>query len=143
MSRLDGFEVSLAPGTEAPAEARRKVESEFGDRMPAWMLHELKVVVTELVSNSVEHGPGRPISLKLDLDADGVVRGEVEDQGSGTVATREIVKDGDRGLGLHLVDFLTTRWGVYEGSTHVWFEKVPWPDRRRGAGPRSQPPDEH
>ncbi len=34
--------------------------------------------------------------------------------------------DGDHlepgGWGLHLVEALTDRWGVYEGSTHVWFE---------------------
>ena len=26
------------------------------------------------------------------------------------------------GWGLHLVETLTERWGVREGSTHVWFE---------------------
>ena len=26
------------------------------------------------------------------------------------------------GWGLHLVQTLSKRWGVHEGSTHVWFE---------------------
>jgi hypothetical protein len=26
------------------------------------------------------------------------------------------------GWGLHLVQTLSDRWGVYQGSTHVWFE---------------------
>ena len=26
------------------------------------------------------------------------------------------------GWGLHLVQTLSDRWGVHEGSTHVWFE---------------------
>ena len=26
------------------------------------------------------------------------------------------------GWGLHLVQTLSNRWGVHEGSTHVWFE---------------------
>jgi hypothetical protein len=26
------------------------------------------------------------------------------------------------GWGLHLVEALTQRWGVFDGSTHVWFE---------------------
>jgi hypothetical protein len=26
------------------------------------------------------------------------------------------------GWGLHLTEHLTSRWGTYEGSTHVWFE---------------------
>ncbi len=137
---MDGLALTLNPGPDAPAEARRSIGAQFGDRMPGWMLHELSVVVTELVANSVEHGPGEPIVVRVDLRQDGMVRGEIEDQGSGIVAIREIVDAGDRGLGLHLVDFLTTRWGVYEGSTHVWFEKTPWPDRRRGAGPHPGTP---
>jgi len=26
------------------------------------------------------------------------------------------------GWGLHLVESLSDRWGVHDGSTHVWFE---------------------
>ena len=31
----------------------------------------------------------------------------------------------DGGWGLHLVDQVAQRWGVHEGSTHVWFELGP------------------
>jgi anti-sigma regulatory factor (Ser/Thr protein kinase) len=133
---MEGLEMTLDPTLDAMAAARRRVSADFGATVPEWFLHELNVVVTELIANSVEHGPGKPITLRLSRDEEGIIRGEVEDQGRGEVAMREIALPGERGLGLHIVDYLTTRWGVYEGSTHVWFEKPPWPDRRRGAGPK-------
>ena len=139
MERID---ITLAPGPNATAEARARVSEDFATELPVWLLGELNVVITELIGNSVEHGPGEQIRLRLSVRPDGVIRGEIEDQGRGTVAMREIAKPGERGLGLLLVDYLTTRWGVYEGSTHVWFEKAPWPDRRRGAGPHLDEPPE-
>jgi hypothetical protein len=33
---------------------------------------------------------------------------------------RQMVDEG--GWGLHMVETLSRRWGVREGSTHVWFE---------------------
>jgi hypothetical protein len=52
-----------------------------------------------------------------------MIRGEIADQGSPTAALprrRAATRPG--ALGLHVVDQLTSRWGVSEGSTHVWFE---------------------
>jgi anti-sigma regulatory factor (Ser/Thr protein kinase) len=79
-------------------------------------------VVTELVNNSVEHGPGTPITLTVVQGTDSI-RGEVADQGNPAVAIPQIksAAESERG-GLALVDKLTSRWDVYEGSTHVWFE---------------------
>jgi hypothetical protein len=51
------------------------------------------------------------------------IRGEVADQGNPAHAIpeiKEVTKTGGRGLAV--VDKLTAKWGVYEGSTHVWFE---------------------
>ena len=52
------------------------------------------------------------------------------DQGDGERAKIEMSVEPtvDGGWGLHLVDQVATRWGVREGSTHVWFEIGP---RRR------------
>ncbi len=79
-------------------------------------------VVTELVNNSVKHGPGKPITLTVSQGTDSI-RGEVADQGNPAVAIPQIKKatESDRS-GLALVDKLTSEWAVYEGSTHVWFE---------------------
>jgi hypothetical protein len=39
-----------------------------------------------------------------------------------TPVTRDDDLDRVGGWGLHLTEQLTSRWGTYEGSTHVWFE---------------------
>jgi hypothetical protein len=47
----------------------------------------------------------------------------VIDQGVGFVpVARDRPATDVGGWGLHLVQTLSNRWGVYEGSTHVWFE---------------------
>lgn len=119
------FEFELAPDRDAASAARGLVRAELAESLDADRLADLCAVVTELVNNSVLHGPRRPIRLRFSLDAEGRVRGEIEDQGQGDVAIREMGAPGGGGLGLRIVDALTTRWAVYEGSTHVWFELDP------------------
>jgi anti-sigma regulatory factor (Ser/Thr protein kinase) len=117
-----GFASEIQPSPIAAAEARRSVGAHFASSVSKAQLHDLQVVVGELVSNSVEHGPGEPIQVRVDLSERGDLRGEVEDQGDGLVSMVEMAETFDRGLGLYIVDALTDEWAVYEGSTHVWFE---------------------
>ena len=111
--------IELAPEPRASWKARLSL-SQFADALSPNALADLRVVVSELVTNSVRHGPGNPIRLQVALE-DGLVRGEVIDEGNGTVAIRgsEAVSGG---FGLRIVDTLCERWGVFEGSTQVWFE---------------------
>jgi len=52
-----------------------------------------------------------------------VIRGEIADQGNPAGAIPRIRDRSETdGGGLELVDRLSSRWAVYEGSTHVWFE---------------------
>jgi two-component sensor histidine kinase len=111
----------LEPGPTAPAAARHAVSRDLAEVADPEALSSLELVVSELVTNSVVHGPGKPIRLSLEVDEDGRVRGEVEDEGDGVIEIREAA-DGPGGRGLRIVEALTSRWGVYEGSTHVWFE---------------------
>ena len=130
--------LDLEPGPDASAKAREEIRAAFGDNIPASLLHDLTVVVTELVTNSVSHGPGEPIQVRLKRADDGTIRGEVEDQGSVRVAVREMADGMSEGLGLRIVDWLTDRWAVYEGSTHVWFEmgaKEPGSEEREPVDP--------
>lgn len=108
-----------------PLAARRAREAiaEIEQLVPRRCFDDLRVVVSELVTNSVVHGPGSPIRLRVEIDEAGNVVGEVEDDGEGAVVAREArLLDGAGGLGLELVDSLTERWGVRAGSTDVWFE---------------------
>jgi hypothetical protein len=61
----------------------------------------------------------------LNIDAQGPrkLRADVMDQGAGFVpVARDRPATDVGGWGLHLVEALSNRWGVHEGSTHVWFE---------------------
>jgi anti-sigma regulatory factor (Ser/Thr protein kinase) len=112
----------LLPSTaESAAHARRHVRYAVGHRTDGEKLRDIELVVTELVTNAVRHGPGGLITLRVVVGADGSVSGEVVDQGDGVVAIREREANEPGGLGLPLVDYLTSNWGVYPGSTHVWF----------------------
>jgi anti-sigma regulatory factor (Ser/Thr protein kinase) len=121
-SRSEEFRLVLSPDTEAGWRARQALRQRFADSLPARALIDLTAVVTELVNNSVANGPKRPITVALEVESD-MIRGEVADQGNpATVFPQGKVAARKGHLGLRVVDELTSRWGVYEGSTHVWFE---------------------
>ena len=123
------FSFQFPPADDAPAQARAALEV-FDQILAPEVLEDLQLVVSELVTNSVKFGPKRSITLSLQIEAFGRVRGEVIDQGDGERAKVEMLPEPslDGGWGLHLVDRVATSWGVREGSTHVWFEIGP---RRR------------
>jgi anti-sigma regulatory factor (Ser/Thr protein kinase) len=106
----------------APARARRAVER-FGANLDPEVVPDVKLLVSELISNSVKYGRAGHVQLILRSEDPAHVHVEVVDQGVGFVpAARARPKTEPGGWGLHLVEALTKRWGVHEGSTHVWFE---------------------
>jgi anti-sigma regulatory factor (Ser/Thr protein kinase) len=106
----------------APASARRAVEA-FGSTLAPDVVPDVRLLVSELISNSVKYGGEGPVQLILRSENPQHVHVEVVDQGSGFVpAARSRPKTEPGGWGLHMVEALTERWGVREGSTHVWFE---------------------
>ena len=125
------FSFQFPPADDAPAQARAALEV-FDQILAPEVLEDLQLVVSELITNSVKFGPKRSITLALAITGEGVVEGEVIDQGDGEQAKVEMTVEPtlDGGWGLHLVDQVAQRWGVHEGSTHVWFEIGP---KRRGA----------
>jgi anti-sigma regulatory factor (Ser/Thr protein kinase) len=82
-----------------------------------------EMIVTELVSNAVRHGPGGPVELAIESGGYGM-RGEVADPGPGIqhqkLARRRATEEGGRGL--FLVDALSDSWGLSADSSRVWFE---------------------
>ena len=116
------FRLVLSPDIRAGWRTRQALRQRFSRSLPQRTLIDLIAVVTELVNNAVAHGPGRPITVTL-VTADDVIRGEIADQGNPASAIPRIKDRSETGGGgLELVDRLTSRWAVYEGSTHVWFE---------------------
>src|SRR5687768_16669409 len=101
--------------------ARKALHLRFADELGRERAGDLALVVSELVTNAVAHGQGA-ISMTVRVDGEGVF-GEVVDEGGGF--EREVRERGPEdlsGRGLHIVDALSSRWGVHEGTTHVWFE---------------------
>jgi two-component sensor histidine kinase len=113
--------LELEPRQEAGQQARQFLADRLRGQLTGDALDSLLAVVSELVNNSFVHGPGEPISVSISVEDDGRVVGQVRDQGDGRIAMREIAGD-DGGHGLRIVDGLTERWAVLEGSTSVHFE---------------------
>ena len=86
-------------------------------------LDQMRLLVSELVTNSVRHGAGTEVRLVVDVRNERRVRCEIIDDGSGFVPqARTAPPTEPGGWGLALVERMSTQWGVREGSTHVWFE---------------------
>ncbi|HEX8051911.1 MAG TPA: ATP-binding protein [Thermoleophilaceae bacterium] len=120
-----GMSVELEPGTMAAGEARAALAVLDG-RIDRGILDDIRLLVSELVTNSVRHarGAGREL-VGLDVvRSGGTVRVEVSDGGTGfQPRARTKAHDEPGGWGLHLVDRLADRWGVEAGRrARVWFE---------------------
>jgi anti-sigma regulatory factor (Ser/Thr protein kinase) len=114
--------VDIPRNRAAPAIARRAVERLAG-RVAADLLPDIKLLVCELITNSVKYGAEGPVTLQIDTRGPRHVRVGVLDQGNGfepRLRDRPVTEAG--GWGLHLVQRLSDRWGVKDGVTHVWFE---------------------
>jgi len=116
--------MDLKPGAAAAGEGRHALDPLAGS-IDTEALETLRLLVTELVTNSVRHSGVRSrIALDVDLDSDSV-RVTVSDAGEGFMPPAKLEPDPDRrgGWGLCLVDQLADRWGVARGErTSVWFE---------------------
>jgi anti-sigma regulatory factor (Ser/Thr protein kinase) len=117
---MPALSVDIERDPRAPAAARRAVER-FDGRLPDEVLADVRLLVSEVVTNSVKYGGGRDVTLRV--EGPDPLRVEVVDRGAGFVPlarNRPTTEVG--GWGLHMVELLSDRWGVFEGSTHVWFE---------------------
>lgn len=88
-------------------------------------LDSVVLATSEVVANALLHGEGR-VMVEVRPSPDGV-RVEVTDRGSGRPRLRRHHgEDDESGRGLHIVEMVTSRWGVTPstpgpGKT-VWFE---------------------
>jgi anti-sigma regulatory factor (Ser/Thr protein kinase) len=116
----------LPHGPTAPAAARDAVDVALAGRLEQDRLDELRLLVSELVTNAVRHGLDRQGAVELSLRLAGrCLRVEVADGGDGfTPPTGEHDPADPGGWGLVVVDELVDRWGVEAaGGTRVWFER--------------------
>jgi anti-sigma regulatory factor (Ser/Thr protein kinase) len=122
----DAVEAQLALDARAPAAARSVVADCLGRHVAASEVDDAKLLVTELVTNSVRHSgaaAGDHVVVRVELTP-GLLRLEVEDSGrGGLIAPRAAGTESTGGFGLNLVQALSERWGVERvaiGGTRVW-----------------------
>ncbi len=110
-------------GTPEAAPAARHALQRLDGRLDGRTLEKTRLLVTELVSNSVRHAAAPQVGLRVVLEKDSV-KAEVSDEGPGFTPARSRTEQDSAGWGLYLIDRLADRWGlVREGNkTRVWFE---------------------
>jgi anti-sigma regulatory factor (Ser/Thr protein kinase) len=113
----------IDPQPEGPAQARRIIAQELSSVLPAPRLDDVKLMVSELVTNGIVHSDREgDVPVILDLAMNGDVRCGVLDHGPG-FAERVQQKERRGGWGLRLVEQLSDRWGMQcsPQRTEVWF----------------------
>jgi anti-sigma regulatory factor (Ser/Thr protein kinase) len=114
----------LTPGPEAIPAARNALDGLSG-LLERTVWENMRLLVTELVTNGVRHASERgPVGVSVAV-ADDKVRVEVTDCGRGFSPPEAPMPhpDGSGGWGLQLVDRVATTWGVdVAAQTCVWFE---------------------
>ena len=122
----------IDPQPEGPAQARRIIAQELASRLPERILDDVKLMVSELVTNGIVHGaPDDDDPLMLDLLVNGHVQSRahvrcgVLDHGRGFA--KRVRRDAPGGgWGLQVIEQLSDRWGMQSSPqrTEVWFERA-------------------
>jgi anti-sigma regulatory factor (Ser/Thr protein kinase) len=120
------LEFEIAAGVQAPTVARRVVER-LGAELDARRLDEVRLLVTELVTNCVRHaGISREtlITVSLELTESSL---HVAVSNPGAAFDAPVPPDPgepvEGGRGLWLVEKLADRWGIDDvHEARVWFE---------------------
>jgi anti-anti-sigma factor len=116
------IDVELESSPSAPARARGALD-EIEDRLTPERMRDVRLLVSELVTNAVRHAGGEAVRLVVALTGT-LLRIEVHDPGRG-FELRPPPDDPLRasGWGLVLVEELADRWGIdHHPRTRVWFE---------------------
>lgn len=135
-----GIDLHLPSDVVSVQAARHAVRDQLAGFLDAQTQGDAELLVSELVTNGVQHGPGGPtwIDVHLRMDKAGITV-EVSDSGEGFDPDAVQAFDPDAvqashperagGWGLALVSRLADRWGTRQkrNGTAVWFriDRVP------------------
>jgi anti-sigma regulatory factor (Ser/Thr protein kinase) len=118
------LELQLPLEPESVPAARGSLDA-LQSRIPHSALEDARLMVSELVTNSLRHAGAANHSIELVADIEGqTLMVQVRDQGKGfRPHPRAPDAPPDSGWGLYLVEQLADRWGATsDGATCVWFE---------------------
>ena len=115
----------------APGSARRALV-DLDDKLDSELVDDVRLLVSELVTNSVRHTGSAKIDLEVWRSED-VLHVDVCDHGDGFDVSSPPQPGDASGWGLFMVDRLADRWGIKtNGGTRVWFEMLrPGPGTQR------------
>jgi anti-sigma regulatory factor (Ser/Thr protein kinase) len=133
----------------APRAARHAVTDCVADQVTPAVLADAKLLISELVSNSVRHNAttGQAVVVRVGVERT-LLRLEVEDSGcSGEIAPRAPDLSNGGGLGLQLVHELSERWAIERtagGGTRIWayLQRAPLSHQGDGAKLAAEVSDE-
>lgn len=111
-------EAEFPPDPAEVRAARRFV----AERVPDDVRDSITLLVSELVTNAIEHARS-PVTVRLFVN-DHQVRVEVSDSAAMLPAVADLVDDSDGGRGLRIVEEITDVWGVEsnDAGKMIWFE---------------------
>lgn len=120
----ESLRVQFSGDNDAAARARAEL-SRLRTMLDDPVVENIRLLVTELVTNSVRHARAATIELMVVVSRTRV-HVEVANPGGGFEPRPSGPEDSDAGWGLFLVDRLSDDWGVAQGSgadyQRVWFE---------------------
>jgi anti-sigma regulatory factor (Ser/Thr protein kinase) len=118
------FYTECLPKSPTSAAAARRLLDRFADEVDLEVLEDARLLISEVVTNAVEHvREDGEIEVRAQLE-DGVLRVEVLDPGPGfTPRPRHANSSQESGWGLHFTALLAVRWGSDRADrARVWFE---------------------
>jgi len=117
----------IAGGPAAAARARELLSDALSRSTSGSAMHDVLLLTTELVTNAVRHAEvdeDRTLELSVEAQPDRVRVAVTDPGGDSRPQVRDLDVTVPGGMGLFLVDQLSSRWGaerVHGGSTRVWF----------------------
>ena len=116
--------MSMLPTLDAPRAARAAIAQWMPASIPRTLLQDAKLLVSELVTNSVRHAGaagGAPIVVSAGTNHRAAWF-DVADAGDRSRVSRR-PPTGAGGMGLNIVHEVASQWGTSDrDGTHVWFE---------------------
>ena len=120
----ESLRVQIRGDSEAAAHARAEL-GRLRSMLDDPIVENIRLLVTELVTNSVRHAQASAIEMLVVVSRTRV-HVEVANPGGGFEPRPSGPEDSDTGWGLFLVDRLSDDWGVTQGTgadyQRVWFE---------------------
>ncbi|MGW4731716.1 ATP-binding protein [Streptomyces shenzhenensis] len=114
-----GFEVSFVPADFRVGHMRRITTIYLRCHGMADVIDSALLAVSELVTNAIQHGGGRPVGLRV-VPSAGALCIEVTDSSPIPARTRTAATDDENGRGLQLVSAISKEWGVSVDGMTTW-----------------------